>query len=161
MRHTLWLWVLASLMGCPGQGDGERTPKEAPGERALRASRAVIEEGLATGLTSSRALEQYTFQIRHNPGRCVSPEFELYAEGRWTRALLRPTSPQVRSGLEALAAGNSGASTLEIMGAPAQERFRAPNGVTWPIFEVLSLQGAAVGEASPTPGPMLGMRDCP
>lgn len=159
MRHALLLVSALWWMGCPGKPD-DAVSRVAPGERALRASRAVVEAGILEGNASSSALDRYTFEIRFNPGRCTSPEFEIYAKGRWTRALLRPEGPQVRVALEALGAGNSGTSVMKIAGVPSAKRFRAPNGVTWPIFEVLELQETPTSRVR-APGPLIGMAPCP
>jgi hypothetical protein len=133
VRDAAWVVWAVVACGCVTSAPERAVPPEV---RAMEASRARLERARGEAFRVSEAGESYALRLRHNPGRCGAPEFEVRARGRWERVWLDASTDELAAELEQW---GERAGVGEERVAPARfARERRPDarGAVWPVLSV-------------------------
>ena len=140
VREAAWVVWLFVACGCVTSAPERALPPEV---RAMEATRARHEGARDEALRVSESGESYALRLRHNPGRCGAPAFEVRARGRWERVWLDASTEELAAEFAAWGE-QSGVGEERVASARfVTEQRPDTRGAIWPVLAVFeSADGA-------------------
>lgn len=114
--------------------------KRTPLQRAIIQGQRNVTEGIVEGIEESEDLDQFRFQVRHNPGRCEAPVYEVFLKGRWTRAYFNLERPEFQAQLDLLAQQTDVLAVLWVKGKMTEAVKLSAKRVAWPLVDIIAVE---------------------